>query len=125
MDCLGAMDVCVSTQSNDVVGNVRTTGKLPLYLAAEKCVVATDVGEARRVLPGLGYVLPYSGVKDTDHPKRLAELVGRLVDKSADVNIGRTRRREVAAREFGYDRLAERVVSLCARLTQNTVRNDD
>lgn len=30
---LAAMDVCISTQSNDRVGMVRTTGKLPLYLA--------------------------------------------------------------------------------------------
>ena len=28
---LSAIDVCISTQTNDLVGQVRTTGKLPLY----------------------------------------------------------------------------------------------
>ena len=37
---LSIMDVCISTQSNDLVGMVRTTGKLPLYLAYGKYVIA-------------------------------------------------------------------------------------
>jgi hypothetical protein len=45
------MDICLSTQTNDVVGWVRTTGKLPLYLAAGRYVLASRVGEAARVLP--------------------------------------------------------------------------
>lgn len=48
---LHRMDICLSTQSNDVVGWVRTTGKLPLYLAAGRFVLASRVGEAARVLP--------------------------------------------------------------------------
>ena len=47
---LGAMDFCLSTQTNDVPGNVRTTGKLPLYLAAGSVVLASRVGEAALVL---------------------------------------------------------------------------
>ena len=48
---LHRMDICLSTQTNDVVGWVRTTGKLPLYLAAGRFVLANRVGEAARVLP--------------------------------------------------------------------------
>jgi glycosyltransferase involved in cell wall biosynthesis len=48
---LHRMDICLSTQTNDVVGWVRTTGKLPLYLAAGRFVLASRVGEAARVLP--------------------------------------------------------------------------
>ena len=48
---LGALDVVLSTQSNDVVGQVRTTGKLPLYMANGRFILATDVGEASLVLP--------------------------------------------------------------------------
>ena len=48
---LHRMDICLSTQTNDVVGWVRTTGKLPLYLAAGRVVLASRVGEAARVLP--------------------------------------------------------------------------
>jgi glycosyltransferase involved in cell wall biosynthesis len=48
---LHRMDICLSMQTNDVVGWVRTTGKLPLYLAAGRFVLASRVGEAARVLP--------------------------------------------------------------------------
>lgn len=40
-----------SLQSNDKAGWFRTTGKLPLALAARRVVVATAVGEAARILP--------------------------------------------------------------------------
>jgi glycosyltransferase involved in cell wall biosynthesis len=43
---LNMIDVCLSTQTNDLVGKVRTSGKLPLYLATGRYVLATDVGEA-------------------------------------------------------------------------------
>jgi glycosyltransferase involved in cell wall biosynthesis len=45
------MDVCLSPQTDDVVGRVRTTGKLPLYMAAGRFILASRVGEAARVLP--------------------------------------------------------------------------
>src|SRR5262249_43404695 len=48
---LQAFDICLSTQTNDVIGHVRTTGKLPLYLAAGRFVLASRVGEAARILP--------------------------------------------------------------------------
>jgi glycosyltransferase involved in cell wall biosynthesis len=74
---VAAMDVGVSTQSNDAVGRVRTTGKLPLYLACGLPVLATDVGEAHYLLGPLGWTLPYTGVVDRAHPRRLAEAVER------------------------------------------------
>ncbi|MFM7540061.1 MAG: glycosyltransferase [Planctomycetota bacterium] len=45
------MDICLSPQTDDVVGRVRTTGKLPLYMAAQRFILASRVGEAARVLP--------------------------------------------------------------------------
>lgn len=45
------MDICLSPQTDDVVGRVRTTGKLPLYMAARRFILASRAGEAARVLP--------------------------------------------------------------------------
>lgn len=113
---LSAMNACVSTQSNDVVGRVRTTGKLPLYLACDRYVIATDVGEASRVLPGVGGLLPYTGVRDDAHPRRLAEhLEARAADPARPGPQGRARR--VALDNFDYGMLAGRVERLCRRLT--------
>jgi glycosyltransferase involved in cell wall biosynthesis len=60
---LGLVDVCLSTQTNDRVGQVRTTGKLPLYLAAGRYVLASRVGEAARVLDD-EMLVEYEGAVD-------------------------------------------------------------
>lgn len=112
---LGAMDVCVSTQSNDVVGMVRTTGKLPLYLAYGKYVVATDVGEASRVLPNVGCLLPYNGVRDDSHPARLATQLRKVLAEPKLLNIAEEAR-QVARDNFDYKMLARRVEKVCQEL---------
>jgi glycosyltransferase involved in cell wall biosynthesis len=113
-DYLSAMDVCISTQSNDLVGQVRTTGKLPLYLAYGKYVIATDVGEASRVLPTVGCLLPYHGIRDDSHPARLAAHLKQLL-VNADWNSS-DRARQVAKEQFDYQVLAQRVERICQEL---------
>jgi glycosyltransferase involved in cell wall biosynthesis len=106
---IGTMDVAVSTQTNDAVGAVRTTGKLPLYLACGCPVLASDVGEARRLLGPLGWTIRYDGVVDRAYPGRLAARIGEW---AADRD-GAPRRREQAlaiAREaFDADAVRARV----------------
>ena len=61
---------------------MRTTGKLPLYLANNRFVLATDVGQASWVLPP-EMRLPYQGVVDGEYPRRLAtRLRGIAADRS-------------------------------------------
>ena len=112
---LSAMDVCVSTQSNDLVGMVRTTGKLPLYLAYGKYVVATDVGEAKKVLPGVGCLLPYNGVRDDTHPSRLAKQVRTLLKQPQPLQIAK-KAKQLAKNNFDYQILAQRVEQVCRDL---------
>jgi glycosyltransferase involved in cell wall biosynthesis len=104
---LNLMDICLSTQTNDLPGQVRTTGKLPLYLACGRFVLATAVGEANRVLPP-EMLLPYHGTKDDEYPARLAERVLALLQDPECLN-----RREatvaVARSQFDYDVLAAKV----------------
>jgi glycosyltransferase involved in cell wall biosynthesis len=114
---LTIMDVCVSTQSNDVVGMVRTTGKLPLYLAYGKYVIATDVGEAKRVLPGIGCLLPYEGVRDDGHPVRLAKHLRLLVAEPERTKVSDAAF-QVAKENFDYTLLAQQVVKVCSDLVQ-------
>ena len=75
---LNLMDICLSTQTNDIAGQVRTTGKLPLYLACGRFVLSSAVGEAARVLPS-DMLVPYNGTKDVEYPARLAERVIELL----------------------------------------------
>ncbi len=109
---LSAMDVCVSTQSNDLVGMVRTTGKLPLYLAYGKYVIATDVGEAKKVLPGVGCLMPYTAVRDDEHPARLAQHLKKLLDQPEILQITEEAK-QVAKDNFDYEILARRLEKIC------------
>lgn len=115
LEYLAAMDVCVSTQSNDLVGKVRTTGKLPLYLACGKFVIATDVGEASRVLPDVGCLLPYEGIRDDQHPARLAAQLKQLLADPQRLQIG-SQARQIAKQEFDYQVLAQRIERVCQEL---------
>ncbi len=110
-----AIDACISTQSNDVVGMVRTTGKLPLYLAHGRYVIATDVGEAKKVLPNVGWLLPYQGVRDNLYPQRLAEHLRLLLQEPQRLQIT-AKAMQVAKENFDYDLLGQRVISMCEQL---------
>jgi hypothetical protein len=97
---IAAMDVGTSTQTNDTVGQVRTTGKLPLYLACGRPVVASHVGEAARLLGPLGWTVRYDGTTDPEFPARLA---AKLNEWPRDPGTARAREEaaiELAAREF-------------------------
>ena len=104
---LSAMDVCVSTQSNDTVGRGRTTAKLPEYLACDRFVVATRVGRAADVLPD-EMLLPYQGTVDRDHPARLAAKLRSLAPRQRELQNG-AGTRTIAATQFSYDVLARRL----------------
>jgi glycosyltransferase involved in cell wall biosynthesis len=118
-ELLAACDICLSTQTNDVPGSVRTTGKLPLYLACGRYILASDVGEARRVLPPEMRV-PYDGTIDRGYPSRLAERVRALYRERSRLELGMTGP-EIAREHFDYDKLTLRVASVLAAATEPQV----
>jgi glycosyltransferase involved in cell wall biosynthesis len=103
---LSLLDVCLSTQTNDVAGNVRTTGKLPLYLATGRFILASNVGEASSVLPK-EMLVDYVGVKDEGYPAQLAARIESILAypqilSSGAANVSRARQ------HFDYSMLAQR-----------------
>jgi glycosyltransferase involved in cell wall biosynthesis len=111
---LAAIDVWLSTQTNDIPGRVRTTGKLPLYLAAGRYVLASDVGEASLVLPPEMRV-PYDGTVDRDYPARLADRLREIMRDPARLKAGAANV-ERARTIFDYDVLSARVGALLESL---------
>jgi glycosyltransferase involved in cell wall biosynthesis len=107
---LNLMDVCLSTQTNDLPGRVRTTGKLPLYLASGRYVLASKVGEATLVLPD-EMLVDYDGTVDERYPHKLSERVQPLVkDRSL---LARSRGHvELARQRFDYGVLAGKVAEV-------------
>jgi glycosyltransferase involved in cell wall biosynthesis len=114
---LNVIDICLSTQTNDVVGQVRTSGKLPLYLAAGHYVLASDVGEAALVCER-DMLVPYDGVHDLDYPNKLAERVEALLDQPVKLENG-LRNIAVAKNHFEYSKLADRLAETVNRVLNN------
>lgn len=104
---LNIIDVCLATQTNDVVGQVRTSGKLPLYLATGRYVLASEVGEASLVL-NQEMLVRYEGVKDEQYPHRLSERVRAILHDPQRLTRG-AGNVAVAKEFFEYSRLAERL----------------
>jgi glycosyltransferase involved in cell wall biosynthesis len=111
---LRGIDVCLSTQTDDVIGNVRTTGKLPLYLAAGRFVLASRVGEAARVLPP-EMLVEFAGESDPAYPERLASRLAGLVAAGTDFSY-RPECVALAREHFDYDRLAVRLRAVLLEL---------
>ncbi len=107
---LNLMDVCLSTQTDDLPGRVRTTGKLPLYLACGRYVLASAVGDARQVLPAEMQV-EYHGTKDEQYASRLADRVMYLLDHPEKRNQVQAAR-AIARSQFDYGLLSERLRSV-------------
>lgn len=111
---LSALDVCLSTQTNDLPGRVRTTGKLPLYMASGRYILASKVGEAARVLDE-SMLVDFQGTIDPDYPGRLAQRVLDLLAQPDHLQEG-LRNIPLAREHFDYDRLAGRLRTLLAEL---------
>lgn len=116
---LNLIDVCLSTQTNDLVGRVRTSGKLPLYLATGRYVLASAVGEATLVLDS-EMLVPYDGVQDLNYPGRLAERISRILNEPDRLEQG-TRNIAVAREQFEYSILAERLGGVIQQAMKNGV----
>lgn len=110
---LNLIDVCVSTQTDDAVGRVRTTGKLPLYMAAGRYVLATRVGEASLCLPD-EMLIDYVGEQDPGYSQRLADRVKGLLANREALSRGLDNI-AVAQTRFDYSVLGERLAALIAK----------
>lgn len=104
---LRLMEVALSTQTNNLPGQVRTTGKLPEYMAAERFILASRVGEAALLLPEI-MLLDFNQEVDRDYPARLAERI-RLLQLQPALLEARHALPVLARQECSYDFLSSRL----------------
>lgn len=111
---LRLMDVALSTQTNNLPGRVRTTGKLPEYMAAGRFILASRVGDAELLLPE-PMLVDFHGEVDRNYPARLADRI-RMIFGSGELRaLGAT----LPARAAGlcaYDILSAEWSDLVAEL---------
>jgi hypothetical protein len=108
------MDIVLHTALNNPMSAVRTTGKLPLLLAAGSAAVVSRVGEAGRVLEGTGMLLDFDGTPE-DYAARLAGRVREIIARG-ELLQWRETGPDIARREFDYAVLGERAGALLASL---------
>ncbi len=111
---INLMDICLSTQSNDIVGNVRTTGKLPLYMACNKYIFSTKVGTAKYVLPQ-EMLIDYTGVRDDEYPERLAKAIKEVINNRDKLKLNNSIRK-IAEENFDYKKLSSRMKEVIERI---------
>jgi len=113
---LHELDICLSTQTNDLAGRVRTTGKLPLYLAAGRFVLATRVGTAAEVLPER-MLIDYEDTLDAGYPQKLAQRIESLAQQGEAFGY-QPHCVELARRHFDYQTLACKYECIVERAAQ-------
>ena len=104
---LNLIDICLSTQTNNLVGQVRTTGKLPLYLAAGRYILASNVGEAAIILDE-EMLVDYQGTRDQNYPLRLSERILSVLNHPEKLECA-ARNIALAKSRFDYSILADRM----------------
>jgi glycosyltransferase involved in cell wall biosynthesis len=116
---LGLIDVCLLTQTNDPSSWIRTTGKLPGYLATGRYVLASAVGTAVDLLPD-EMLIPYEGRWDATYPSKLAERLRALVAEPSRLVAGSELLSKAAA--FDYSRIATQAADLIAAVVATPAR---
>ena len=114
---LSLMDISLLTLTNDLSSWVRTTGKLPGYLASGRYILASAVGTAQSILPD-DMLIPYAGHWDDTYPTKVAARVRELAMKPDRLTDGMAIRSK--AQEFAYPKIAGAAAALidqvlCAR----------
>ena len=69
------IDICLLPLVEHISMKVRTTGKLPLYLASNRYIISTQTGDAKHYLKENGEIINYSGIKDSSWSKKVASRI--------------------------------------------------
>jgi glycosyltransferase involved in cell wall biosynthesis len=116
-------DIALSTQTNNLAGRVRTTGKLPEYMAAERFILASKVGEAARLLPD-SMLIEYHGDVDGEYPQRLAKRIETIWRDQSILEVRHTLP-SVAKRYCSYPVLGQHFETLVCDVTGQPSRKPE
>jgi glycosyltransferase involved in cell wall biosynthesis len=105
---INLFDFALSTQNNTLAARVRTTGKLPEYLACGRYVIASAVGEARNHLPP-DMLVEYIGSRDYTYAGRVAGRIARVLARQPRPPLHYAAGVAIARRNFDYELLGRRL----------------
>lgn len=105
---INCMDICFSTQSNNMVGRMRTPTKLGEYLACGKFVISSNVGYGQIILKDIGRLIPYNGIKDNIYPVKASKIVNDVLLNRSILNIAK-KGIDIAKDGFDFKQLSLRL----------------
>lgn len=114
-EALSLCDVAVLTQTDDPSSWIRTTGKLPGYLANGRYILASRVGTAADLLPE-EMLIDYHGAWDGSYPERLAERLDALARDRTRLTRGLELR--ALAEPFSYPVVAAKAAQVIRTLLE-------
>lgn len=97
---LGIIDVCISTQLKTLSGEMRTTAKLPDYMACGKYILCNDIGDACFYLPSEMLVDANKNYYESLSKKIVSIYKNRKILKKGINNI------KTAEKYFNYRKIA-------------------
>jgi len=112
---LSMCDAFLLTQTNDPSSWIRTTGKLPGYLAIGRPILASDVGTASELLPD-EMLVTYDGEWDLGYPQRLAERIRQLYEDPSRMDRGAAL--IPLSRQFDYDEVAREAAAVVLQVAE-------
>jgi len=98
---LATIDICISTQIPNIIGEMRTTAKLPEYMAAGRYILATKVGDARFYLHKDMLIEYESSGKYYDELSKRVDCIEKNREKLLDGRLNKAK----AKSNFSYEYL--------------------
>lgn len=107
---LNLADVCLLTRPDELWSRIVTTGKLPLYLACGRYIVASAVGEIARIFQAhpVGYSLPVEGDQAAYYDRVSRHIQTLLSDRQKMENAAKCGR-DLALQQFDYSVIAKKL----------------
>jgi len=108
---LRLIDVCFLPLADHESMKVRTTGKLPLYLASNRYIISTQIGDAKNYLKNNGKIIYWRGLQDKTWSKRASKEVKTIFENQSilkNSQIGA----EIAKENFDYLLLSKKLKSI-------------
>lgn len=107
---LAMMDICLSTQLKNLSGEMRTTAKLPDYMACGKYILSSSIGDAKFYLPSKALV-----TQDNDYYASLAAKVDQVFDDKSTLSKGLDYVK-IAHQHFNYSKISVKAASVISKI---------
>lgn len=107
---IAASDVCVACFEDNKITRCKSPLKIVEYLASGKPIVASDVGEVKRMLNGAGILVRAEDIQTLGE-----EIIRLLQDKNLRSALGERARKK--AEEYSWEKLAKNLFFVYERTT--------